>query len=208
MNKNSERFAHGNRIIGRSTKRRHIMNGNIDIEDEEHLIGRAQSGDEEAFVELFQIHYSFLYKYIIKMTFDPLIAEEILQETMLKCYLHIQKYDGSSKLTSWMITIATRIYIDYLRKKKRERWLFKKTKENYSDVLRWQMQHNGYEYDELMEIIQKLDANHRISLLLKHYYGFTYEEIAEMLGIKEGTVKSRVHKSILLVRKELQVNEK
>ncbi|MCM3236491.1 RNA polymerase sigma factor SigY [Heyndrickxia oleronia] len=172
------------------------------------LIDRAKSGDEEAFVELFQTHYSFFYKYIIKMTFDPVVAEDIMQETMLKSYLNIQKYDGSSNWTSWIITIATRIYIDYLRKKKRERWLFKKTKENYSDLLRWQLLHSGYEYDDIMDIIHKLDANHRIPLLLKHYYGFRYDEIAKMLGIKEGTVKSRVHKSILIVRKGLQVNGK
>ncbi|WP_052343540.1 RNA polymerase sigma factor SigY [Bacillus massiliigorillae] len=174
-----------------------------DQEHEQRLIIAAQRGDEAAFSELFQMHYSFLFKYIIKMTFDPIIAEDLLQETMLKCYLHIKKYDGSSKLSSWMITIATRTYIDYLRKKKREKWLFKKAKQDCNDSIRWKVMQSGIEFNDVMEVISKLDAIYRIPLLLKHYYGFSYEEIGKMIEIKEGTVKSRVHKCVQLIRKEM-----
>lgn len=174
-----------------------------ELEHEKRLIIEAQHGDETAFSELFQMHYSFLYKYIIKMTFDSIIAEDLLQDTMLKCFLHIKKYDGSSKLSSWMITIATRTYIDYLRKKKRENWLFKKAKQASNDSVKWKVRQSGIEFSDVMEVISKLDTIYRIPLLLKHYYGFSYEEIGRMIDIKEGTVKSRVHKCLQLIRKEL-----
>ncbi|MGM9927422.1 MAG: RNA polymerase sigma factor SigY [Bacillus sp. (in: firmicutes)] len=180
----------------------------MDVNQEQHCIDRAQSGDKEAFTELFHLHYSFLYKYILKMTFDPLVTEEVIQDTMLKCYLHIQKYDNRSKFSSWLMTIATRTYIDYLRKKKRERWLFKKEVEQQRSSMHYHLQMNGKEYSDVLEEIRKLEPILRIPLLLKHYYGFSYEEIGVMLEVKAGTIKSRVHKGVTIIRKELAADEK
>ncbi|MGN1385293.1 MAG: RNA polymerase sigma factor SigY [Bacillus sp. (in: firmicutes)] len=174
---------------------------------EEHLVAKIRSGDEEALAELLHRHYSFLYKYVLKMTMDAVTAEEIVQDTMLKAYLHMKQFNGKSKFTTWLMTIATRTYVDSLRKKKRDSWLFKKAAKESNQLLKWQLQHNNQEFDEVMEVIQKLDAIYRIPLLLKHYYGFSYEEIGEMMMIKEGTVKSRVHKSLKMVRKEINKYE-
>lgn len=174
---------------------------------EEYLVAKIQSGDEEALAELLHRHYSFLYKYVLKMTMDAVTAEEIVQDTMLKAYLHMKQFNGKSKFTTWLMTIATRTYVDSLRKKKRDSWLFKKAVKESNQLLKWQLQHNNQEFDEVMEVIQKLDAIYRIPLLLKHYYGFSYEEIGEMMMIKEGTVKSRVHKSLKMVRKEINKYE-
>ena len=179
----------------------------MDVKKEQLLIVKAQKGDQEAFTELFHAHYSFVYKYIIKMTFDPYVAEEILQETMLKCYLHISTFNGSSKFTSWIMTVATRTYVDYLRKKKRERWLFKKAADQKYFTIQWNIQQNGKEYADLLEEMLNLDPLFRIPIVLKHYYGFSYEEIGEMLNVKTGTVKSRVHKGMKLIRKELSDGE-
>ncbi|WP_235973590.1 RNA polymerase sigma factor SigY [Peribacillus faecalis] len=174
---------------------------------EEQLIAKMQNGDDEALAELLHMHYSFLYKYVLKMTMDTVTTEEIVQDTMLKAYLHRKQFNGISKFTTWLITIATRTYVDLLRKKKRDRWLFKKAAKESNQLLKWQVENNNQQFDEVMEIIQKLDAKYRIPLLLKHYYGFSYEEIGEMMFIKDGTVKSRVHKSLTLVRKEINKYE-
>ncbi|MEY9865725.1 RNA polymerase sigma factor (sigma-70 family) [Peribacillus sp. B2I2] len=59
-----------------------------------------------------------------------------------------------------------------------------------------------------MEALGHLKADFRVPIILKHYYGFSYEEIARIVKVPEGTVKSRVHKGIKTVRKELNpVNE-
>lgn len=177
-------------------------------EFEEHqLITLAQQGDEAAFTALFQRHYSFIYNYLIKMTFNPMIAEELLQETMLKGYLQITSFNHQSKFTSWLITIATRTYIDLLRKKKRERGLFKRAADEHSSSLKWELQLKKVDFNEVMEAISTLKPLYRIPLLLRHYYGFTYVEIGEILNCQEGTAKSRVNKSIKLVRKEMQEDE-
>lgn len=176
-------------------------------EQEELLVKKIQNGDEDALAELLHIHYSFLYKYALKMTMDSVVTEEIVQDTMLKAYLNMKQFNGKSKFTTWLMTIATRTYVDSLRKKKRDRWLFKKAATEQNQLLKWRIESSNQEFDEVMEVIQKLDAIYRIPLLLKHYYGFSYEEIGQMMMVKEGTVKSRVHKSLNLVRKEINKYE-
>ncbi len=169
--------------------------------EEEQLIKMAKAGDETAFARLFQLYYPFLYKYIVKITMNVDLADDLIQETMLKSYLHIKAYNGASKFSSWMITIATRTYIDYVRKRKRERGIYKRLADEAGDMLKWRMQHNQDESADLIESIGNLEPMYRIPLLLKHYYGYSYKEIAAMLDMREGTVKSRVNKSISLVRK-------
>ena len=180
-----------------------MLESEIIEKQEELLVNKIQTGNEDALAELLHLHYSFLYKYVLKMTMDAVVAEEIVQETMLKAYLHMKQFNGKSKFTTWIMTIATRTYVDSLRKKKRESWLFRKVKNESNQMLKWQLQRSNQEFDEVIEIIQELEPNYRIPLLLKHYYGFTYEEIAQIMMIKEGTVKSRVHKSLKMVREEI-----
>lgn len=59
-------------------------------------------------------------KYLIKITLHPQLAEDIAQDTMVKCIEKISLYNGSSKFSSWLITIATNLFIDQTRKQKRE----------------------------------------------------------------------------------------
>ena len=93
--------------------------------DELEIIKYAQQGDQDAFAKLFQIHYSFLYKYVLKMTLNQQTAEDLVQDTMLKGYDNIKQYNGQSKFSTWLITIATRLYLDQQRRKKRE-WFWQK----------------------------------------------------------------------------------
>lgn len=170
--------------------------------EELQLIQKAKKGNDEAFTELFKHHYSFLYKYLLKVCFNPQLTEDLLQETMLKAYVHLPTFKGEAKFSTWLISIASRTYMDYLRKEKRERKRLEKIQDEALRKLKWHLATNGHEWTEQMTLIAKVDPQIRVSLLLRHYYGYTYEEIAQMLQIKVGTVKSRVHNGIKSIRKE------
>lgn len=173
---------------------------------EKELIESAKRGDTLAFAILFKENYPFLVKYLIKVTMNPDIAEDLAQETMIKCLEKIRLYNGNAKFSSWLITIATNLYIDTFRKKKREQnW---KKQEQSKRKLQWQIESKNEEWTDVMDSLAKLSDDVRIPIVLKHYYGYSYEEISEMVGIAEGTVKSRVHNGILAVRKELNRVEK
>lgn len=173
----------------------------------QELIERAKQKDKEAFATLFQMHYLFLYRYLLKLTLHHETTEDIIQETMMKCFLHINKYNASSSFSSWLITIATRTYFDILRKKKHEREWINHQMEAGKHQLSWQLQSINERWSDMMESFSELKPDVRCALLLKHYYDYSYDEIAQMTGEKCGTIKSRVHYGIAHVRKELTHDE-
>jgi RNA polymerase sigma-70 factor (ECF subfamily) len=176
----------------------------VQTELESVHIKKAKSGDQEAFAELFRMHYTFLYKYVYKMTMNKELTEDLVQDTMIKCYDNLSKYNETSKFSSWIMTIATRIYIDRYRKKNREKKWVEKEKEIQIRQMKWQVESEGVQWSDLMQSLATLDQDVRLSILLKHYYGFSYDEIAKILNIKEGTVKSKTHYGLKKLRKELK----
>ncbi|MBM7715280.1 RNA polymerase sigma factor SigY [Siminovitchia sp. FSL H7-0308] len=171
-------------------------------DDEKRLIQEAKSGKDEAFATLFQRNYPFLYKYLIKLSLRPDVSEDLAQETMLKAYVHIQSFKEESKFSTWLISIASRLFLDLQRKEKRRRKIFEKAKAEALRKMKWQLAMNGERWTENMELFAELEPEMRVPILLKHYYGYTYAEIAIILRLKEGTVKSRVHHGLKQLRKE------
>lgn len=172
------------------------------MSDEElGLIRQAQHGDRLALAQLFQNHYSFLYKYLLKATMDPQVAEDITQDTIVRCMEKMASYNGSSSFSSWMITIATRLYIDRMRRRSREReWI---RREQGIRSIRWQFETQGEEWSDVLDSLSRVPSPQRISLLLKHYYGYSYAEIGRILGIPEGTAKSRAAYGLRQLREEM-----
>jgi len=174
--------------------------------DEQQRINLAIRGDDQALAQLLHDHYTFLMKYLIKVTMNPSLAEDLVQETMLKCIEKIAYYNGSSKFSSWMITIATRLYIDMMRKRKVEqRW---QEQEQALRGVQWHMQQHQEAWTDAIDALSRLRYDMRLPILLKHYYGYAYEEIAEMMDIPQGTVKSRIYNGLQQLRKELMPNAK
>ncbi|MEC3608118.1 RNA polymerase sigma factor SigY [Bacillus glycinifermentans] len=174
----------------------------MDQTDEKELIMQAKNGKDAAFSKLFQLHYPFLYQYVLKSTLHPDLTEDLVQETMLKAYISLQQFQGSAKFSTWLISIASRLIIDHQRRKKRE---YRKTQAAREDALRkmkWESSLRGHEWNDYLEMFAALEPEFRMPILLRHYYGFTYPEVAKMLKIKEGTVKSRVHHGLKKIRKE------
>jgi RNA polymerase sigma-70 factor (ECF subfamily) len=176
------------------------------LNEELQLIKQAQKGDTSAMSELLQQNYAFLLKYLIKITLQSELAEDLAQDTMLKAMVRIKLYNGSSKFSSWLITIATRLYIDLQRKKKRE-IAYQEHEESFRK-LQWQLlqQDTALSLDMLHALSQLTDEL-RLLIILKHYYGYTYDEISRMLDIPSGTVKSRIHHGLKTLRKDLIEHE-
>ena len=169
------------------------------------VVKSAKEGDHLAFAMLFKENYPFLVKYLIKITMNPDIAEELAQETMAKCIQKIHLYNGQSKFSTWLISIATNTYIDLCRKQKREnKW---KGQEEVYRKLKWHFESRNEEWNDAIEALGKLPVDVRVPIVLKHYYGYSYDEIGAWLKISSGTVKSRVHNGILAVRRELKIGE-
>ncbi|QQE81295.1 RNA polymerase sigma factor SigY [Alicyclobacillus sp. SO9] len=166
----------------------------------------AQQGDEEALALLLQRNYLFVFKYLLKVTLERSRAEELTQETMVRAIEKIHLYDPSkSKFSSWLMTIATRLFFDERRRRRREKEFI--AADELSRSLRWQIETSPDEWPALVDVLSGLSLDTRTAVVLKHFYGYNYKEISKMCKVPTGTVKSRVHNGLIALRKEWLANE-
>ncbi|MFZ5989056.1 MAG: RNA polymerase sigma factor SigY [Bacillota bacterium] len=171
---------------------------------EEQLVKRARDGDQDALAQLLYNNYEIIHKYLIKFTFNKTLAEDLAQETMVKAIEKIEYYDkGKSKFSTWLIAISQNIYLDYLRKRKTEKKYTDAGEEALLDRVNIEMYTTDDSLNQVLEALGKLDEAIRFPILLKHYYGYSYEEIAKKMSVPLGTVKSRIHNGLGVMRREL-----
>ncbi|TFE01425.1 sigma-70 family RNA polymerase sigma factor [Jeotgalibacillus salarius] len=145
-------------------------------------------------------NYSFLYAYLVKLTLHPAEAEDLAQDTVIRCIERFSQFrQEKSSFSTWMIQIATNLWLDKKRRKKREQHYLNKQQ------LEWQLGEGiGI---EVAEALRTLKDHHRIPVVLKYYYGYSYEEMAVICSVSIGTIKSRLHHAMAKLRKELEDDE-
>ena len=173
--------------------------------DELELINKAKEGNKSALNTLLKDNLNILKGYVVKMVGDPHLAQDIIQDTMLKAVLNINKFQPKAKFSTWLIKIATNVYRDHLRKNKS----FELVDENFIDKGKQveEIVISNYEYKEIMKIILNLPYEKRAVFILKHYYGYKYEEISEIIDCPLGTVRSRLHNAVKYIIKEIERKE-
>ncbi|MFP7495435.1 RNA polymerase sigma factor SigY [Terribacillus saccharophilus] len=158
--------------------------------------------DKTAFGQLFQQYYTFLYRYLFKLTMNKEMAEDLLQETMIRAYMNLPKFRYQSKFSTWLIAIATRLYLDEQRKRKRDSKRQQQLTENEKRKMKWELEQGNMDWSLHIDLFASLSTETRTLLLLRHYYGYSLEEISNMTKIRKGTVKSRIHYALKKVREE------
>jgi len=170
---------------------------------QDHLIEEAQSGNRHSLARLLYENYEMVFKYLIKFTLNKSLAEDLVQETMVRAIEKFQLFDpGKAKFSTWLIAVAQNLYLDGVRKKKREQ---KHIHEELlpEDLYDMQIEHDE-DWDRVLDALSRMPEESRVPLVLKHYHGYSLEEIAGMMSIPLGTVKSRIHNAIKAVRRELE----
>ena len=172
------------------------------------LIYDAKNGSSYALGQLLQDNYSAVFKFVLKLTLNAQSAADVTQDCMVRVIDKFSLYDPEkSSLSTWMITIAKNLWIEECRKKARLFKIFDKYHEN----------EEAYEnsnidefliHDEVLSALNRLSDKERMSLILKHLNGYSYEEIAVILKIPLGTVKSRISSGMKSFKKELESNER
>lgn len=170
--------------------------------DEEQLVERAITGDRHCLNILFQMHYKSVYGYLIKLSGDVHLAEDLVQETLLKATMNIEKFRGDSKFLTYLIQIATNLYRNEVRKQSRI---------VYDDEVIQSLSTHGeqdaltkLQFKEAMNALQEMSEEQRVSFLLKHYYGYSIEEVSNLFGVPTGTTKSRIYQVVQNIRKKLK----
>lgn len=181
---------------------------------EEELIAKAAKGDQDAFAQLLELHQGKVYGLTLRLTGSPEDAMELTQETFFNAWRGLPNFHAESKFSTWLYRLATNASIDFLRREKRRKAvattsLFPDDGEAVAlDIpdRRFTPQ-DELERQELRQAIERglaqLSDEHRQALVLREFNGLSYAEIAQLLHIEEGTVKSRISRARLALRKIL-----
>ena len=168
---------------------------------DELLLRKAQHGDPEAFEQLITPLEQLIWRICWHYTGNRESAEDCGQETMIRIWRSLDSYRGDCALESWVYRIAANCCMDYLRKKKRDK-----------SVSMEPMQEQGFdpadpspgteeqvvaadEQKRLREAITQLPEDQREALIMTQLEKVSYEEAAKLLGVSEGTIKSRVNRA-------------
>lgn len=177
-----------------------------DVPDAE-LVQRFLQGERQAFQILVERYESRLLNFVYRTIGDRERAEDLVQETFIRVYRHLHRFDMSKKFSTWIYTIASNLAKNELRNRSRNPVvLFQAIKNNWEAdhrPLQWedhrQRPDDLYRKRHLREVIeqaiQQLPEHHRVVFVLREMEGRTYEEIAEITGVNLGTVKSRLNRA-------------
>ena len=176
--------------------------------NEQRLVAKAQAGDRLAFEALVRIHADRLYGVVLHLCGTPHEAEEVTQETFIRAWCAIARFDGRSQLFTWLYRIG--VNEAKRRLQRGERALrtvsLEESPGDPPDLSKAPERHaeRGALRAALERAVRALPLPYRAPLVLRDIEGLTTGEAAEILGISEAALKSRLHRARALVREALE----
>ena len=184
------------------------------LEDEAVLIEQAQRGDLSAFDQLVLQHQQQVFAVALRMLGDRDEAQDVAQDAFIRAYQGIGTFRREAKLSTWLVSITMNLC------RNRRRWWARRKRlivASLDEPLETEEGAIGHEaadpaptpghaverrerQQQLMDTLQLLDEAHRSVVILRDIEGYSYEEIAQMVGCQVGTVKSRLNRARLQLR--------
>jgi len=180
---------------------------------DEKLVEAFLSGDEESFALLVERHLSLVYKFTYRYLRNGDDANDVTQETFIKAWKYLRKFDTNKKFTTWILTIAKNTALDFIKRKKPV--LFSKIEEGDGDLdaflapyleapeLPVDIIARDHIQASLEAALQDIAPSYRMVLSLRYNDHLKFREIAEMLREPIDTVKSKHRRGLALLRRSL-----
>jgi RNA polymerase sigma-70 factor (ECF subfamily) len=147
--------------------------------------------------------YKSLKPFAVRLTRDVEDANDLLQETLLKAYIHREKFSDGTNIKAWLYTIMKNTFITNYQRQVRQKTFVDTTENlhflNSPSYITRNTAESTFVMQDIQKAISRLEESHRRPFVM-YYTGYKYQEIAETLSLPIGTVKNRIH----LARKELK----
>ena len=171
---------------------------------EKELVDRVKKGDDNAFEDIIKMYEQKVHSTIFYMIKNESAVEDIAQEVFIKVYRNLSKFNEKSSLYTWIYRITVNACYDEIKKEKKivsisnyvdtddgeQEIEFEDEKQNVSEIVESKL-----ERKMLIDTIKMLPEESRSLIVLRDIRGFSYWEIADMLNMKLGTVKSKINRS-------------
>lgn len=164
---------------------------------------------------MFDMFHERVFRAAYYITRDRHLAQDVLQETFVKAYKHMDRVKEGEKIGAWLTVIATNTAIDHMRKRKvwngmptEDVILLQALEQDEVASSVEQEVEREFEKEQLRRQMEYLKPEYRQVLLLKYHQGLRDDESAELLGVTVGTVKSRVHRAKHQLKKLLVLAER
>ena len=182
----------------------------MDAASDESLLTRHRDGDPDAFRTLVERYRRDLHGYLARFLGSSAAADDVFQDTMLQVHLSADSFDAERRFKPWLFTIASNKARDFNRRAKRRRAISLDNRLGDEDGATMgelvEAQDEAPEssaaaQDEsalVKEVIDGLQAHHREVILLGYFQRLSYQQVADVLGVPLGTIKSRMHAAVAL----------
>ena len=173
------------------------------MNDELAWVLQAQQGNDEAFTKLVEEYQTHVYNLCYRMLGEPEAAEDAAQETFLRAYQNLHRYDQSRSFATWLLSIGAHYCIDRLRRRKLS--MFSMDEEN-DDGTTFEIPDASSpdpeaesvkreDREHLHILLKGLDETDRAAIIMRYWYDYSEIEIAESLKLTVSAVKSRLHRA-------------
>ncbi|RMH18188.1 MAG: sigma-70 family RNA polymerase sigma factor [Acidobacteria bacterium] len=170
------------------------------------LVARALEGSQEAYRLLVRRFERPVMSVVLRLVGEPALAEDLTQETFLKAFRHLRRYDPRRKLASWLFKIAHNTAIDHLRRRRPELVSLERGDDDPPPDSRPQLAAPATQAPDLAAIrgelaaeieasLAELRPGYREILVLRFQEGLSYQEIADVMELPMGTVKVHLHRA-------------
>lgn len=179
------------------------------------MFRKKTAGLKGEFEQEAMVHTEALYRTALRMTRNPGDAEDLVQETLLKAYKSFDRFEKGTNAKAWLFKIMTNTFINTYRARQKESTSvsFDEIDDSFlhSQITGMAGESGDPEKDffnkildrDVVAAIEKLPEEFRMVVVLAFNEGFAYQEIADILGIQVGTVKSRLHRGRKILQKLL-----
>lgn len=163
-------------------------------------LARAREGDVDAFEDLVRTYQGDVYRFAYSYTRDRALAEDVTQEAFLRAYRFLPSFRGESRFGSWLFRIARNCALDLIHARKGQEERAARAPAPLGPP-------DPFARVELQTALAAVTPEHRDPFLLIEVFGLSYQEAADVLKLRVGTVKSRMHRARVAMMAALAVEE-
>jgi len=176
-------------------------------------VERARSGDSDAFRLLVEQHSRAVFRLAFRMTGNEEDAEDVVQETFLRAYRQLDRYEARSSFSTWLYRIASNYSLDLIRMRKRHEDRRERSSTEDKDILQSipvntpgpeRMAYGSQVQDHVNAALNELSPQERTAFVLRHFEGLSIEEIGVALGTGTNATKHSIFRAVQKLRRSLE----